>query len=194
MAGWEEVEITQISVKELRADPSGSVVEQIAALAYQAFREPPWTESLEGPRLHFGLGVDLTRRGAVAHIAKTRDSNKIIGYLLGYEVLRESKDPRDLTLSEISGSDALDYLFEGEKRVFYGDTLCVAPGFRRQHIAERLFMALIQVLREEGFTYHLGDTDITAKAPRGLFTKLGFQELPVHNIFYPQRTYWLLRL
>ena len=44
-------------------------------------------------------------------------------------------------------------------------------------------MALIQVLREEGFTYHLGDTDMTAKAPRGLFTKLGFQELPVHNIF-----------
>ena len=40
MAGWEEVEITPISVKALRADPSGSVVEQIAALAYQAL-EPP---------------------------------------------------------------------------------------------------------------------------------------------------------
>jgi hypothetical protein len=58
------------------------------------------------------------RLGAAAHIAKTKDSNKAIGYLSGYEVVRKSKDPRDLTLSEISGTDALDYLFEGEKRVF----------------------------------------------------------------------------
>ena len=52
----EEVEIVPISVEELRADKSGVLVEQMAALAYQAFRDPPWSDQTEKPRLHLGLG------------------------------------------------------------------------------------------------------------------------------------------
>jgi hypothetical protein len=44
----EEVEITPISVEELRADKSGVLVEQMAALAYHTFREAPWSDDLEG--------------------------------------------------------------------------------------------------------------------------------------------------
>lgn len=189
-----EVEILQISVNELRADTSGVLVNQIAGLAYRAFREPPWSYDEEKPRLHFGLGVDLMRRNALAFIAKAKPSVRVVGYLLGYEIFRESEDPRELTLGAISGTEALDYLFEGGKRVFYGDTLCVAPEFRRHGIAFRLSTALINVLRNEGFTYRLGRTDIAAQAMRTLFTKLGFEELPVHDVLIPARTYWLLRL
>src|SRR5438067_1969003 len=149
----EEVEIERISIEELRADKSGVLVEQMATLAYHTFREPPRSDDYEKPRLHLGLGVDLMRCNALAFIAKAKPSDKIVGYILGYEVFRESEDPRDLTLSVISGTKTLDYLFEGGRRVFYGDILCVDPGFRRRHIAYRLTAAQIDELRAEGFAY-----------------------------------------
>jgi ribosomal protein S18 acetylase RimI-like enzyme len=194
MAELEEVEIAPVSAEDLRRDSSGTLVKALAALAYHAFREPPWSDDHEKPRLHFGLGVDLMRRNALAFIARTKPSDKIVGYILGYEVFREREDPRDLTLCEISGTKALDYLFEGGRRVFYGDALCVDPGFRRRHIAYTLSAAQIDILRAEGFTYRIGRTAITGEAMRALYTKLGFQELSVHDILYPERTYWLLRL
>lgn len=190
----EGVEIVPISVEELRADNAGVLIEQMAALAYQAFREPPWSDETEKPRLHFGLGVDLMRCNALAFVAKTKLSGKLVGYTLGYEVFRESGDPRDLALYRISGTKALDYLFEGGKRVFYGDILCVDPGFRRRHIAYNLSASLISGLRAQGFAYRIGRTDIIAGGMRALFTKLGFQELSVRDTSYLERTYWLLRL
>lgn len=187
-----KIEIVPISVEDLRADTSGTLVSQIANLAYLAFREPPWNDDLEKPRLHFGLGVDLMRRNALAFAAKLIPSDKIVGYDLGYEVFRESKDPRDLTLFEISGTSALDHLFEGGGRVYYEDTICVAPGFRNRHIAYNLSTAQITVLRAEGFTYRIGRTSISCGAMKTLYTKLGYQDLNVHDALYPERTYWLL--
>jgi len=46
----------------------------------------------------------------------------------------------------------------------------------------------------EGFTYRIGRTALNATAMRGLFAKLGFEELPVRDAVFPERTYWLLRL
>jgi ribosomal protein S18 acetylase RimI-like enzyme len=190
----DDIAIERIAVEDLRADTSGVLIEQMGSLAYRAFREPPWNDDLEKPRLHFGLGVDLMRRNAVAFIAKAKASGKIAGYALGYEVLRESEDHRDLTLRAISGTTALDYLFEGGKRVFYGDTLCVDPDARRRQIAHRLVAAQITVLRSEGFTYRIGRTAVNATAMRGLFAKLGFEELPVRDAVFTDRTYWSLRV
>jgi len=190
----DDIGIERIGVEVLRADKSGVLIEQIGSLAYRAFREPPWNDDLEKPRLHFGLGVDLMRRNAVALIAKARDSGQIAGYALGYEVFQESEDPRELTLRAISGTTALDYLFEGGKRVFYGDTLCVDSDARRRRIAYGLVAAQIQVLRGEGFAFRIGRTAMNATAMRRLFAKLGFEELPVRDAVFPDRTYWLLAL
>jgi ribosomal protein S18 acetylase RimI-like enzyme len=186
------IEIVPILVEDLRADTSGTLVSQIEKLAYRAFREPPWNDDLEKPRLHFGLGVDLMRRNSLAFAAKVNPSDRIVGYDLGYEVFRESEDPRDLTLRVISGTNALDYLFDGERRVFYEDTICVDPGFRHRHIAYRLSTAQIAALRAEGFAYRIGRTSITCGAMKTLYTKLGYQALNVHDALYPERTYWLL--
>ena len=190
----DDIAIERIAVEDLRADTSGVLIEQMGSLAHRAFREPPWNDDLEKPRLHFGLGVDLMRRNAVAFIAKAKESGKIAGYALGYEVFQESEDPRELTLRAISGTTALDYLFEEGKRVFYADTVCVNPEARRRQIAYGLAAALIPVLRREGFTYDIGRTSMRATAMRDLFAKLGFEELPGRDAVFPERTYWLLRL
>jgi len=192
--GQDNIEIVPILVEDLRADVSGNLVEQITNLAYHAFREPPWDDDLEKPRLHFGLGVDLMRRNALAYAAKVKPSGRIVGYGLGYEVFRESKDPRDLTLCEISGTKLLDHFFDGGRRVFYGDTLCVAPEFRQRQISYRLSVAQVAALRAEGYSYRVGRTAIAGAAMRALYTKLGYQELFVHDELYPDRTFWLLQV
>src|ERR1700732_780008 len=88
------------------------------------------------------------------------------GYILGYEAILQSDNARDLSLRDICGTDALNYLFEGATRVFYEDTLCVDPQCRRQHIAQKLSLVLIDALRDEGFTYLIGRTSIAAEAMR----------------------------
>ncbi|MGH8523755.1 MAG: hypothetical protein ACREXY_05905 [Gammaproteobacteria bacterium] len=115
-------------------------------------------------------------------------------YALGYQVFRESEDPRDLALSAISGTTALDRLFDGGKRVFYADKACVDLAARRRQIAYGLAAALIPVLRREGFTYDIARTSVRAAAIRVLFAKLGFEELAVQDTAFPERTYWLLRI
>jgi hypothetical protein len=189
-----DIAIERIAVEDLRADTSGVLIDQMASLAYRAFREPPWNDDLERPRLHLGLGVDLMRRNAVGFIAKAKASGKIAGYALGYEVFQENEDPRELTLHAISGTTALHYLFEEGKRVFYADTVCVDAGARRRQIACGLAETVIPVLRREGFIYYIGRTAIGAIAMRSLFAKLGFEELPVRDAVFPDRTYWLLRV
>jgi hypothetical protein len=46
-----DIAIERITVEDLRADKSGVLIEQIGSLAYRAFREPPWNDDLERPRL-----------------------------------------------------------------------------------------------------------------------------------------------
>src|SRR6202023_1643629 len=115
-----------------------------------------------------------------AWIAWSKPASKVVGYILGYEAFLQSDNARDLSLRDIYGTDALNYLFEGATRVFYEDTLCVDPQCRRQHIAQKLSFALIDALRDEGFTYFPGGPPIPARARRRLFMKLQFEELPVH--------------
>jgi len=188
------VEIVPVSVETLRADTNGRTVREMAELAYHAFREPPWCDDCERPRLHFGIGVDLMRHHALALIARSSGSNRTVGYVLGYEVVREGEGPRQSTLADIAGTDALYRFLPAAARVFYVDTLCVDPRFRRQHIAERLYRSLNDRLRREGFDFHINRTHVAAYAARRLCAKLDFKELPVPDRTFPDRTYWLLGL
>lgn len=165
----EEIEIAGITPEEIRADASGATIQQLAALAYQAFRQPPWQDDLEPPRLHFGLGADLMRRNALLWVARNRRTGCIVGYTLGYEVFCTSDDPRDVTLAGLSSGPMLDGLFEGGQRIFYGDTLCVDAAHQGQRIGYRLAAGLIAKLRQQGFSYRLGRTHISAHTMRGLY-------------------------
>lgn len=189
-----EIEIARVSLEDLRADQAGRLAEQLAALIRSVFRIPPWNEALEVPRIIFGLGTEMMRRNAMLYVARAKRSGALAGYIMGHEVLEQAEDPRDRTLGEIAGTPALDYLFDGGKRLFYADGLGVAPDFRRLGIAERLSLALMEELRRQGFDYRIGRTDLAAGEMRALYRKLGFQELPVCDAFHPTRTYWLLPL
>ena len=44
----DDIAIERIAVDDLRADTSGVLIEELASLAYRAFREPPWNDDSKG--------------------------------------------------------------------------------------------------------------------------------------------------
>lgn len=74
-----QIEIVPITAEDLRADHSGILIEQIAQLAFECFREPPWNDDHAHARLHFGVGVDLMRRNALGLLAKETESGQVLG-------------------------------------------------------------------------------------------------------------------
>lgn len=188
------IEITRLTLADLRVDESGTAIEQLAELIVEAFREPPWHEHFSASRIHFGLGVELMRQGALLYAAKEQDAGRIVGYVLGKELAAGEGNGHQQTLKDISGTAALDYLCENGRRVFYVSGLAVRSGFRRRGIAERLSLALLDDLRRQGFSYRLGRTDRSMISMRNLYQKLGFRELPVTDANHSERSYWLLAL
>ena len=172
-----EVEVLPLTEETLSEDALGTIVTQLAVISYLVFNTPPWSDGLAIPRLIYGLGKDLMRKNAVAYFARLK-SGLVVGYNLGYEIFLTSDDTRDRTLQEVSGTNALDYLFEeGRKRIFLGDTLCVHPGLWRQGIGEKLVSAVTEQAQRMEFDIRLGRTDVTHMPQRQHFGKHGFPEV-----------------
>ena len=193
-----KIEVRRLSIEELRADLSGDLVEQWVALTLIAFGEPPWNNNLRILRLTLGIGIDIMRDNARAFVARTV-SGRHVGHTLGYEVFRVSqRDPQKPSLEEISGTNAMDYLF-GKGRLLYIDTFAVHPGFRRMRlrtgevgVGERLAEALIESARSDGFAGVILRTDIRADPAKKLYAKIGFRDLGIYDVEETSRTYWYL--
>ena len=190
----EEYEIKQITLEDLRSDQTGLLASNLAKLICDVFSEPPWYETYAQPRIQFGLGVEMMRKTPVLFIAQNNRSNKIIGYILGQELLKVTSDVRDQTLSKISSGTELDKYIEDNKRVFYVGGLGVAKDYRRMGVADKLSASLVLELKNQGFSYRLGRTDLAADKMRKLYIKQGFDELPVRDGVHVNRSYWLLRV
>ena len=192
MADFFDVQV--ITLIDLRSDQYGVLISDLAEIICEVFSEPPWNESFSAARIMFGLGVEMMRKNALLVIARHKQEGHPIGYILGQELVAESDDPRDQTFFKISGGYDLDFLANNNQRTFYVGGLCVRSKYRRLCVAEQLSTTLISELRRHKFDYRIGRTDLQAYGMRKLYSKQGFKELPVYDINYPERSYWLLSL
>jgi ribosomal protein S18 acetylase RimI-like enzyme len=192
MADFFEVQV--ITVADLKADQNGLMISELAELICEVFSEPPWNECFSTTRIMFGLGAEMMRKNAILVIAKHKQEGHVIAYMLGQELVVESDDPRDQTFLKISGGHDLDVLGNNQQRTFYVSGLGVRATYRRLGIAEQLSATLLSELRRHKFDYRLGRTDLKAHGMRKLYNKQGFKELPVYDLKYPERSYWLLSL
>lgn len=190
----EKYHVKRISLEDLRSDQAGSLSSHLSALICDVFSEPPWHETYAHSRIIFGIGVEMMRKNAILFIAQGNNSNKIIGYILGQELLKKTNDERNQTLSKISSGIALDKYIGDNQRVFYVGGLGVTKDYRRMGVAEKLSESLILELKNQGFNYRLGRTDLAADKMRKLYIKQGFHELPVRDGVHSDRSYWLLKL
>jgi len=192
MADFFDVQV--ITLTDLRSDQYGLLIPDLAEIICEVFSEYPWNESFSAARIMFGLGVEMMRKNAILIIARHKKEGHLIGYILGQELVVESDDIRDQTFFKNSGDHALDFLANNNQRTFYVGGLGVRSKYRRLGVAEQLSATLISELRRHKFDYRIGRTDMQANGMRNLYIKQGFEELPVHDINYPKRSYWLLPL
>jgi ribosomal protein S18 acetylase RimI-like enzyme len=192
MSDFFDVEV--ITLSDLREDQQGVLISDLAEIICEVFSEPPWNESFSAARIMFGLGVEMMRKNSILVTAKHQQDGRLIGYILGQELVVKSDDPRDQTFFKISGGQELDFLAHNNQRTFYVSGLGVRANYRRLGVAEQLSAALLKELKQNKFAYRLGRTDIKAVGMRNLYSKQGFKELPVRDINYPERSYWLLLL
>lgn len=192
MSNVYDVEV--ITLSDLRADQHGVLISDLAEIICEVFSEVPWNESFSAGRIMFGLGVEMMRKNSILITAKHKQVGQLIGYILGQELVVKSDDPRDQTFFKISGGHELDFLAHNNQRTFYVGGLGVRASYRRLGVAEQLSAALLRELKQNKFAFRLGRTDIRAEGMRNLYSKQGFIELPVRDINYPERSYWLLSL
>ena len=183
-----------ITLADLRSDQHGNLITELAEIIRAVFSEPPWHERYSEARLKFGLGVEMMRKNPILIIARHKHHGDLAAYSLGQELVANSEDPRDQTFFKISGAHELDYLADHQQRTFYVSGLGVKTQYRRLGVAEQLSSALIAELRRQQFDYRLGRTDLNAHGMRRLYAKQGFKELPIRDVNYPERSYWLLPL
>ena len=188
------IDVEVITLSDLRADQQGVLISDLAEIICEVFSEPPWNESFSAGRIMFGLGVEMMRKNSILVTAKHQQNGRLIGYILGQELVVKSDDPRDQTFFKISGGYDLDFLAQNNQRTFYVGGLGVRANYRRLGVAEKLSATLLKELKKNKFTYRLGRTGIKVKSMRNLYSKQGFIELPVRDIHYPERSYWLLSL
>ena len=192
MADFFDVQV--ITLIDLRSDQYGVLISDLAEIICEVFSESPWNESFSAARIMFGLGVEMMRNNPILVIASHKQEGHPIGYILGQELVAESDDPRDQTFFKISGGYDLNFLANNNQRTFYVGGLGVRSKYRRLGVAEQLSTTLISELRRHKFDYRIGRTDLQAYGMRKLYSKQGFKELPVYDINYPERSYWLLSL
>ena len=160
------------------------LVRRVAKLYCQIWQEPPWNEFFwTVERVIADLRKELALPNAVGFVCL--NTIETIGFSWGYGVNQKQ-------LEEISGSNILDFLFEGQNKVFYIDELGIEKSYRQKGLGRQLTSAVIQQAKLFGTNRITLRTETEALAARQLYSSLGFKDLNLHDVNYPNRTYWLL--
>ena len=175
-----KVKIVRVSKKLQTA-----TLKELAELYCSIWMEHPWNEdfwTVEG--VVNDILTEMKRPCAEAYLAFA-NSVKIVGFTWGFEVSEND-------LQKIAGTDALNFLFAEQRKVFYVDELGVASDFRKHGVGEKLSMALIKTAENHGIARIILRTDVKALEARNLYTRIGFQDLSIRDASHSGRTYWLL--
>jgi ribosomal protein S18 acetylase RimI-like enzyme len=197
--------IWRVSMEELHKE----VLSSWAKLYCQIWREPPWNEEfwkVEG--VIEDIRKEMQRPCAEAFLATVlrplynyermdlcgadtgpypsdEERTVVVGFTWGYRVIKND-------LQQISGTDALDFLFEDVNTgVFYIDELGVNADLRKHGIGDNLSKQLLLAAQKHGCKHITLRTHVEQRAARALYSNLGFIELPVRDSKYPERSYWL---
>ncbi len=159
-----------------------SLISTWAQLYCKIWLEAPWCEDFWKPEeVVKDFRTEMSRQHAVGFLALEDDV--VIGFTHGYSV-----DKAELRV--IAGNTLLDSLVDD--RVFYIDELGVGSEYRGLGVSLQLSTHLLDAVVLAEIKTVLLRTDKNALVARGLYQRLGFEELSVHDSEYPDRTYWRL--
>lgn len=170
-----------------KKEVSKEMLEKCADLYCEVWKEPPWNEDFWKPE-EVLLDIQKEIAKPFAELLIAQDEKEIcLGFTWGYQVLKDD-------MRFISTSCDLDYLFEKRAGIWYIDELAVEYDWRKKGIGIKLTERLISQFKASGAEAVTLRTDEKAVAARGLYQKIGFQEMSVKDGKYSTRTYWILTL
>lgn len=160
------------------------LLQQWAECYCQIWKEAPWNEDFWRPESVINdFKIEMRKPDATAFLAVS--DGLVVGFTHGYSVDKAE-------LRSIAGNSLLDGLFVKADKAFYVDELGVSAESRGKRISFDLTHALLDAVRASGLSVVVLRTDTKAYTARHVYAKLGFTELNVHDVAYPDRTYWSL--
>jgi len=160
-------------------------MEEIAKLYCNIFQEPSWKESFVPEQVMETMREQFNKPEAIALTAL--EDGEMIGFSWMYEIFQN-----DLKKGT-RYSPKLEFLFNGQKRVFYFQEIGIKKELRGQNNGEKLVRELLKRGREEGADIVVLSTNSDAKSIISLVFKIGFRNSGI--IRPPEelgRTYWFL--
>jgi ribosomal protein S18 acetylase RimI-like enzyme len=172
----------------VKGQVSADTLKKCTELYCSIWREPPWNEEFWKPEeVVSDILRDMKNEAADCFIATTVDTGRVLGFTWGYMASGKF-------LNEISGSDYFTTNPSFLNKNYYVDELGVDSECRGMGIGKRLSIALMENAAAHSASSLVLRTDEKAIAARALYSKLGFNEIPVRDAKHPDRTYWHLIL
>lgn len=173
----------------VKIQKNGRIMEEVAELYCEVFKEPPWNEGLKSKEVMETMREQFGRPGviALAHL----ESDKVISFAWMYRIFKSDLD------GGTRYSPELGFLFEDQKRVFYLQEIGVKKKKRQRGIGEKLIRELLARGKGNGngASVVVLSTNSKARSIVLLISKIGFQS---SEIVRPpkelERTYWILKL
>lgn len=165
---------------------------EVAELYSEIFSEKPWSENFRPEEVMMLMSEQFDGSRQVITLASIKYGlrrRKVVGFSWMYEIFKN--DLKEGTRY----APALEFLFKGNKKVFYLQEIATKKEYRRRGIGERVIKKLLGKGKKSGANFVVLSTNTEAEAAKKLFSKTGFKN---SGIVRPpselNRTYWILGL
>jgi ribosomal protein S18 acetylase RimI-like enzyme len=183
---------SSFSIMSIGGQIAPSLLTSCAELYCQIWKEPPWNENFwQVQDVEKKIVEAVSKSGSIAFLATENSllalSLKVIGFTWAFPVTASE-------LAVIAGHEQLNLVFEQATKVLYLAELGVGSAYRKHSFGLTMTKDLISQAKRMGWELIILRTDIEAVSARRLYSRLGFQEMPVNDTSHPTRTYWSLDL
>jgi len=166
---------------------------EVAELYAEIFKEKPWSENFRPEEVMMLMAEQFDGPRPVITLASIdyslKHRRKVVGFTWMYEIFEH-----DLKKGT-RFSPELEFLFKGQKKVFYFQEVGTRKEYRRRGIGEKLARKLLKKGKRKGASFVVLSTNTKAMAARSMFSKVGFKDSGI--VRPPEklgRTYWILDL
>ncbi len=170
----------------------GALRKEVAELYAEIFKEKPWKENFRPEEVMMLMAEQFDGSRPVITLAGVEyrfKHRKVVGFTWMYEIFRD--DLKEGTRF----SPELEFLFRGQKKVFYFQEVGTRKEYRRRGIGEKLARKLLKKGKRKGASFVVLSTNTKAMAAKSMFSKVGFKDSGI--VRQPEklgRTYWILEL
>ena len=174
-----------MSLRIVEIQKKSWIMEEVVKLYRKIFQDPPWKEEFTLEEVLTAIKEQFSMPNPIA--LSVFKNNKVIGFAWMYQIFKSDLE------EGTRYSPRLNFLFDGQKKIFYLQEIGIEKEMRGQGVGKKLIEELLQRAKNKGADIIVLSTNHNAKPIVSLISKVGFQN---SGIIRPpkklERTYWIL--